>query len=466
MTNSIARRDFLKRSSSLALLGTPLGMTLAGMARAAAGSASDYKALVCVYLQGGNDHGNTITPYDNANHQAYQALRPAVALSQSALAATALTASKNTVLNSAGASCTFALAPQLAPLLPLFNAGQLAIQLNVGPLVQPTTRAQYLANPSASSLPYQLMSHQAQTAEWHSDESPAGSTGWGGRFADPYVGGNGAQAALSSMNASTLGAPLMSIGATAACYTCGDTAKIPSINAIANNSLFGSKACASALQSLLTAASSDPFRSTFSSLVSTAIATEATVNAALGSAPTLAANFPNKTNLDLQLQQVARLISVAPGLGLKRQVFFVALGGFDNHDGLTTQHPPLLTQVGNALAGFYASLVSLGLQNQVTSFTLSEFGRAMESNVDGSDHGWGSHHMILGGAVKGAQIYGTAPILANGGPDDIGQGRFIPSTSVDQYAATLGAWFGLSPAQLLTALPNLKNFSKQNLGFV
>ena len=268
------------------------------------------------------------------------------------------------------------------------------------------------------------------------------------------------------MNASTLGAPLMSIGATAACYTCGDTAKIPSINAIANNSLFGSKACASALQSLLTAASSDPFRSTFSSLVSTAIATEATVNAALGSAPTLAANFPNKTNLDLQLQQVARLISVAPGLGLKRQVFFVALGGFDNHDGLTTQHPPLLTQVGNALAGFYASLVSLGLQNQVTSFTLSEFGRAMESNVDGSDHGWGSHHMILGGAVKGAQIYGTAPVLANGGPDDIGQGRFIPSTSVDQYAATLGAWFGLSSTQLLTALPNLKNFSKQNLGFV
>lgn len=466
MTSSLARRDFLKRSAAMAAMGSPFGLSLAGMADAAAASASDYKALVCVYLQGGNDHGNTITPYDDANYKAYQALRPTVALSQSSLAATALTACKNTILNSAGSSCMFALAPQLAPLWPLFNAGQLAVQLNVGPLVEPTTRAMYLANPNAATLPYQLMSHQAQTAEWQADESPAGTTGWAGRLSDVYVGQNGSQSVLTSINASTLGAPLFSGGVSTQVYTTGDTALLPSVSAIAGKSLFGSAACASALSSLLTSASADPFESTYSSLFSTALATVSTVNSALAGAPSLASQFPNQTLLDKQLQQVARLISIAPGLGIRRQVFFVALGGFDTHDGLTTAHPPLLTQLGNALAGFYAAMVSLGQQNQVTAFTLSEFGRAMESNVDGSDHGWGSHHLVLGGAVKGCQVYGTAPILANGGPDDIGQGRFIPSTSVDQYAATLGAWFGLSATQLQAALPNLKNFPLQNLGFV
>ena len=467
MTTSLARRSFLKRASTAAFLATPLGITasLNQMAQAASG-AGGYKALVCVYLQGGNDHGNTITPYDNANYKAYQTLRPSVAIAQSALTATALTATKNTVMNSAGASCTFALAPELAPLLPLYNAGQLAIQLNVGTLIQPTTAAQYKANPDASTLPYQLMSHQAQTAEWQADQSPAGTTGWGGRMADPFVSQNGSQSVLSSMNASSLGSPLMSVGSSATPYTCGSTAKVPAITAIVNGSLFGSSAAASTLQSLLTASSADPFRNTYSGIVSTALTTQASVNSALGSAPSLASNFPNQTVLDTQLQQVARLISVGPELGLSRQVFFVALGGFDNHNGLTTAHPPLLTQVANALSGFYNALVSLGLQNQVTTFTLSEFGRAMQSNVDGSDHGWGSHHMILGGAVKGTQIYGTAPVIANGGPDDIGQGRFIPFTSVDQYAATLGAWFGLSSAQLQTILPNLANFKTQNLGFV
>ena len=323
MTISIARRSFLKRASSAAFLATPLGITasLNQMAQAATGGAG-YKALVCVYLQGGNDHGNTITPYDNANYKAYQTLRPSVAIAQSALTATALTATKNTVLNSAGASCTFALAPELAPLLPLYNAGQLAIQLNVGTLVQPTTAAQYKANPDASTLPYQLMSHQAQTAEWQADQSPAGTTGWGGRMADPFVSQNGSLSVLSSMNASSLGAPLMSLGASATPYTCGSTAKIPAISAIVNGSLFGSSAAASTLQSLLTATSADPFRNTYSGLVSTALTTQATVNSALGSAPSLTSNFPNQTVLDTQLQQVARLISIGPGLGLTRQVFF------------------------------------------------------------------------------------------------------------------------------------------------
>jgi uncharacterized protein (DUF1501 family) len=162
------------------------------------------------------------------------------------------------------------------------------------------------------------------------------------------------------------------------------------------------------------------------------------------------------------------MIASANELKVKRQVFFVSLGGFDTHDGLLTVHPGLLTKVSEALSAFYNATVELGVSQQVTAFTASDFGRTLSGNNDGSDHGWGSSHFVVGGAVKGQRIYGTPPAIASNGPDDVGQGRMIPTTGVDQYAATLARWFGVSDTDLLTVLPNLKNFdvSARNLGFV
>ena len=179
----------------------------------------------------------------------------------------------------------------------------------------------------------------------------------------------------------------------------------------------------------------------------------------------LAAAAPAST-LGLQLKEMARLISVSSQLGAKRQVFFVSSGSFDTHDGLVTVHPKLMTNMADALRAFYATTAELGVARKVTTFTGSDFGRALTANNDGSDHGWGSMHFVLGGAVKGKAYYGTPPVVANNGPDDIGQGRLIPTTSVDQYAATMASWFGVSDSDMPTVLPNIGNYTTKNLGFV
>jgi uncharacterized protein (DUF1501 family) len=190
------------------------------------------------------------------------------------------------------------------------------------------------------------------------------------------------------------------------------------------------------------------------------------LSTALAGGKTLSTVFPAGNSLADQLKLVARMISTSNEVGAKRQVFFVSLGGFDTHDGLLTTHPTLLTNVSNALSAFYAATVELGVASQVTTFTASDFGRTLSGNNDGSDHGWGSMHFLLGGAVNGQRFYGTPPAVASNGPDDVGQGRLLPTTSVDQYAATLGKWFGVSDTDLLTVLPNLSNYSTRNLGFV
>ncbi len=192
------------------------------------------------------------------------------------------------------------------------------------------------------------------------------------------------------------------------------------------------------------------------------------LTAALAAAPALATTFPTGNSLADQLKMVARMIAAGPALGTKRQVFFVSMGGFDTHDGMLTDHPVLMTKVGAALSAFYAATTELNVADQVTSFTASDFGRTLTGNSNGSDHGWGSMHFVLGGAVKGRHFYGTAPVVASGGPDDVGQGRLLPTTSVEQLAATLGKWLGVTDSELLSLLPNLTNYnsSVRNLGFV
>nr|MDQ2736811.1 DUF1501 domain-containing protein [Pseudomonadota bacterium] len=328
--------------------------------------------------------------------------------------------------------------------------------LNVGTLVQPTSKDQYTNN--SVPLPPKLFSHNDQQSFWQSQSPEGASSGWGGRMGDLFVAGNG-NATFTCVNVS--GNAVFLSGHTAVQY------QVSTSGPVAYNSVVGSAACSSALQSLVTAPRTHLFESEYTRVASRSISAGGVLTMALASAPTIATPFPAGNSLADQLKFVARMISTAATTNTKRQVFFVSLGGFDNHDGLATLHPPLLTNVAGALSAFYQATIELGVANQVTTFTASDFGRTLTAD-DGSDHGWGSMHFMLGGAVNGGRFYGAPQVVANGGPDDVGQGRLLPSTSVDQYAATLGAWLGIGASDLLTVLPYLGNYnaSQRNLGFV
>ena len=457
MTTTASRRAFLQRAGALSMTGVaaPWALNLAAIGEAAAASATDYKALVCVFLHGGNDWANTIVPYDPDSHAAYAGMRPTLAHTRAKLAATALVPS---VPLPGGRQ--FALAPGLAGLLPLFNAGQLGVLMNVGPLVGPTTKTQYL-NQSVL-LPPKLFSHADQTAVWQSSSPEGAASGWGGRLGDLFQAANG-NATFTCVNA-TSNAVFMS-GQQAAQYQVSSGGSI-AIQGLAAP-LFGSAACSAALQKLIQAPSTHLIRNELARVTRRSIDANVLLRTTLAGAPPLKTEFPEGNVLSPQLQLVARMLSVAGALGAKRQVFFVGIGGFDNHFGLEAAHPALLTKVAGALTAFHAATVELGIASKVTTFTASDFGRTITA-IEGSDHGWGSMHLMLGGAVRGQRLYGVAPVIANNGPDDIGEGRLLPTTSVDQYGATLGAWFGASSTDLLTVMPNLANHaaSERNLGFV
>jgi uncharacterized protein (DUF1501 family) len=459
MTTDASRRAFLRRAGALSLAGSaaPWALNLAAMAEAAAANASDYKALVCVFLYGGNDYANTLVPYDSANYAAYQQLRPTLAYARTALAGTALTPAQ-APLDRNGMPHAYALAPELGKLAPLFDAGQLGVVLNVGPLVQPTTKLQYQNR--TAPLPPKLFSHNDQQSIWQSSAPEGAGSGWGGRMGDLFEAGNG-NATFTCVNVSGNAVYLAGRQAVQYQVSAGGAA---AINALARP-LFGSTACSDALRALITQPRTQLLEAEYNRVTNRAITANNALSAALAGGPAIATPFAAGNALAAQLKMVARMISVAPALGVKRQVFFVSMGGFDTHDGLLTVHPKLLTGVADALASFHAATQELGVANAVTSFTASDFGRTLTGNNDGSDHGWGSMHFVLGGAVKGKAFYGTAPVVASDGPDDVGQGRLLPTTSVDQYAATLGRWLGIADADLLQLLPNLANFSQRNLGF-
>jgi len=457
MTMNASRRAFLQRASALSLAGaaTPWAINLAAMGEAAAATATDYKALVCVFLYGGNDYGNTLVPVDAASYAAYQGMRPSLAYLASDLVATTLAPQ---VALPGGRQ--YALAPELAPIKPLFDAGRMGVMLNVGTLVQPTSKAQYTAK--SVPLPPKLFSHNDQQSVWQSSAPEGAASGWGGRMGDLFVAGNG-NATFTCVNVS--GNAVFLSGSTAVQYQVS-TAGPVAFSGL-SSPLFGSAACSAALQSLVTAPRTHLFENEYSRVAKRSIDAGGVLTAALATAPTIVTPFPAGNPLADQLKFVARMISTAATTSTKRQVFFVSIGGFDTHDGLAAVHPGLLTTVADALAAFYQSTIELGVASQVTAFTASDFGRTLTAN-NGSDHGWGSMHFMLGGAVNGGRFYGSAPVVANNGPDDVGQGRLLPSTGVDQYAATLGKWFGIGDSALLTVLPNLGNYdaSQRNLGFV
>jgi uncharacterized protein (DUF1501 family) len=452
-----SRRAFLKRSAALSVAGgaTPFVMNLAAIGEAAAATATDYKALVCVFLFGGSDYANTVTPYDAASYADYQRLRSVLALDRNALTPTLL--SPTTPLPGGR---QFALAPTVAPLLPIFDAGKMAVMLNVGTLVRPITKAEYSAR--SAPLPPKLFSHNDQQSYWQASNPEGATSGWGGRIGDLLQSGNGT-AALTCINAA--GNAVFLSGRQAVQYSVGPNGPVALTG---STSLYGSATASAALRSIMAGSRVALLENEHARVSRRSLDLSAQVTSALAAAPALTANFPTGNSLADQLRAVARMISVSSELGARRQVFFVSLGGFDLHDALLARQPDLLGRVAAAMRAFYDTTVQLGVANQVTTFTASDFGRTLVANTDGSDHGWGSMHFAMGGAVKGKAFYGRAPIVADNGPDDVGQGRLLPSISVDQYAATMASWFGVSAGDMATVLPNIGNYdaSARNLGFV
>ncbi len=456
--DNASRREFLKRSAalSIAVSATPWALTLASMGEAAAATSAGYKALVCVFLYGGNDYANTLIPFDLASYNLQQTFRSNLAISSASL--TPLVLNPVTPLPNAQ---QYALAPGLDTLLPIFNAGKMSVLLNVGTLIEPTTKAQYSAK--SVPLPPKLFSHIDQQSFWQSSQPQGAASGWGGRMGDLLVSGNG-NATFTCLSVS--GNAVYLSGKTVQQYQLSTSGSIPVTGLTGTTpKLFGSSACSTVLQNLMTAPSSQLFENEYTRVNNRSITANSEVTSALANV-SLTTFFPTGNTLADQLKIVAKMIAASSTLGTTRQVFFVSLSGFDTHDNLLTVHPGLMTTVGTALSAFYQATVDLGVANQVTTFTASDFGRTLVSNNDGSDHGWGSHHFVMGGSVVGQSYVGTPPVLANNGPNDVGQGRLLPTISVDQYAATLAKWFGVSATDMSTVLPNIGNYSITDLGFL
>jgi len=456
MTVNASRRAFLQRASALSMAGVaaPFALNLAAMGEAAASTATDYKALVCVFLYGGNDYANTLVNYDQPGYNFYSTARGTLAYARTALDGTALAPA---VALPDGRQ--YALAPELLPLKTYFDDGRMASLLNVGTLKGPTSKADFLAG---RNLPPKLFSHNDQQSVWQSSAAEGATSGWGGLMGDVFEAGNG-NATFTCVNVSGNAVFLSGNSAVQYQVSPGGAAQLNALK----NPLFGSRACSEALYSMVTAPRTHLFEAEHTRVMTRSISAGDELRAKLLS-PVFDPPFNTDNGLAAQLQMVARMIASADQLQAKRQVFFVSMGGFDTHDGLQDTHPGLLGAVAEALSTFQEALADLKVEQQVTTFTASDFGRTLVCNNDGSDHGWGNMHFVLGGAVKGQRFYGSAPSLVKDGDDDVGQGRLLPSTSVDQMAATLGKWFGLSDSELLRVLPNLGAWDagKRNLGFV
>jgi uncharacterized protein (DUF1501 family) len=448
---NIRRRSFI-RYASLAAAGNLAGMRPFGALNALAATTPDYKALVCIFLYGGNDANNTVIPYDTKGYGNYAALRTAggssIAIPQAQLLG--LTPLPN-----------FALHPSLPDVQTLFNNGNAAIIANVGTLTQPTTRAQYLAG---SSVPSNLFSHTDQQEEWQNAAQDASTaTGWAGRVSDVLAAtyNNGASIPMITSVA----------GDTLFCNGISTTPVSVSPGNLGNAACSEGSECSArtaAAQSLITLSSGVSLITADDGITSNAYSYANVLTAATKSVAPLQTVFPAKNPIASQLQQIAQIIQVRAALGVQRQIFFCGIGNFDTHSNQLALQASLLAELSPALAAFYAATVELGVQNSVTSFTMSDFARTFQPNSNtGTDHAWGSHHIVFGGAVKGGQMYGKFPTIALGGPDDSGSnGRWVPSTGSVQYAATLASWFGVPANQLATVFPNIGLFPTTNLGFV
>jgi uncharacterized protein (DUF1501 family) len=486
---------------------------LAAAGSAAGQAAPDYKAMVCIFLFGGNDAHNMVLATDTDSWTRYFAARNTgsdpIALMPVGTAPTPVGQTSpvtgrvstlkvpeawggvlpivpntpNPVPPGTNATTrTFGLHPYLAPVQTLFNAGRLAVVANVGTLVGPITKAQYVAKSVA--YPANLYSHNDQQSTWQAGASEGARVGWGGRFSDLVASANGSNSLFTAI--STSGNAVFLSGNSVTQYQITTAAQpAPLVSGATATTLFGSSAAPAQLSAIIQDVSGpNLFSADYSTVVGRSMASAATLNTSYTQAAVTAIPAPTAytnaitgivepNSLASQLQTVAKMIAANATLGLKRQVFFVSLGGWDTHDFQNTTQPNLLGKVAHAMSYFDGVLASIGgvnMRNNVTTFTASDFSRTFTTNGDGTDHAWGSHHFVMGGAVNGKNIYGQYPTLgvdlgAFKNPDMAGT-ALVPTTSVDQYGATIGKWFGVSDTDLATIFPNLQYYSPKYLTFV
>jgi len=447
------RRDFLRSSGAAAVLAATPGLAYSQVVGGAA-PFNDYRALVCVFLHGGNDSFNMLVPRSTAEYNVYAQARQNLAVAQADLLPI-------TPVMSDGVD--YGLHPSMSGLKRLFDGGAAGFVTNVGPLIEPTTKDQYFNR--SVLLPPQLFSHNDQQDQWQSLKGNTQSkTGWAGRMADLIR--NAVAGQQMATNASLFGNNVFQSADQSIPYIMGPDGpqQFIGFSTDPNEILFEQRL---AVERVLNAGYNSIYERSFAAIQKRAISAADAVTAALDdpNLPPLNTMFP-ASQLGIQLQTVAKLIAARDTLQMERQIFFVGIGGFDSHDDQIQNQPGLLGGISEGLTAFYDATVELGVSDSVTAFTQSDFGRTLTSNGDGTDHAWGGNQIIVGDAVLGQRIYGTYPLLQIGGPDDVSGGRMIPTMSADQYAATLAKWFGIDDLDLDVVAPNINNFATRDLGFM
>ena len=452
---SLRRRAFIKRSA-LAALGSSSFSALStqfNLAHAQVGGTDDYRALVCVFLYGGNDAFNMLVPRSQSEYNTYSETRRSLATAREDLLA----------LNPENSlPADYGLHPELTGLKSLFDAGKLSLIGNVGTLIEPTLQSDYVNK--RVELPPQLFSHNDQQNFVMSLQATQERQGWASRIADVMMDAN-ANPNLA-MNITLSGANTLQAGGMTAPYALGAGGVNEYWSLQPGNPDAWSVNRNRAYDALLAQPQTHLFATEFAKTQRRSIDLGVELRSALENTPAPQTYFQSGSQLADRLSMVARLIAARETLGMSRQIFYVGIGDYDTHGNQAGRYPVLMRELNHALSSFYEATVELGVSDKVTTFTASEFGRTLTSNGDGTDHGWGSHQMVIGDGVMGGRIFGTMPELAIGSNDDVGQGRMIPTTSIDQYAATLASWYGLSPSQIADTFPSLANFNSADLGFM
>jgi uncharacterized protein (DUF1501 family) len=458
------RREFMKKAGALSVMqaATPLAASLSLMNNAVAQTVSvnDYKALVCVFMYGANDHYGTVVPYDNTLYGQYNTHRRGAGVIEGDYQGIALLHNKLLPLTTTARSSfpDYALHPAMDRMQALFNAGRAGIVMNVGPLLQPTTLAEF-KNKSVP-LPPNLMSHNNQQAYWQTAVH-GGHTGWGGRMAELFLTEDEKISEKASLTCISVTGDALFLSGKTITSTKMSKDGVATINPLNTNwhSTYGNPAGAlEMIRALSTSPGNHMMTAQYAQVMGRSLETHRRVADKIGTRALM--NSAAESNpLAQQLQMVARMIERRADWGLKRQVFMVGIGGFDLHDNLVSQHPKLLKMVSDACAEFDATMASMGVGNMVTTFTASDFGRTLSSNGDGSDHGWGSHHFVLGGAVNGGQFYGTPPDqIGLAHSQSIGHGILLPTTSLEQMFVPIAQWFGVADSYMASVFPNAEKF--------